>query len=278
MGSLETPFPYPGGKTRLADWILDQIPEHRRYVEVFGGAASVLFQKEPSPVEVYNDLNTDLTNFFETVVGQPDALADWLADVDYDPDRYDRWADAYYAGERSDDPVERAGRFYFLRYAAFNASIAHKSGFRGTDGASDPSVTWDRARSRERLRELADRFGGVEIRALDWRHVLAEFDGPETVFYLDPPYLDREHYYRSTEFAHDELAATLADLDGRWLVSYDRVPDALAREDVFVVETDHYYHMAASGGDGETTERLVCNFDPGVADDRRGQADLAAFS
>jgi DNA adenine methylase len=279
MSALRTPFPYPGGKSNLADWILDQFPtDYRRYVEVFGGAASVLYRKDPSPEEVYNDLNTDLTHFFETVRDRPDDLADWLADKDYSEERFDSWADAYYAGERSDDPVERAGRFYFLRYSQFSGSIANKSGFRPAEGEASPARTWRNARSRERLEELAARFAAVEIRALDWRHVLAEYDGPETVFYLDPPYVGREHHYRCTEFAHDDLAATLADLDGRWLVSYDRLPEALAdREDLFVASTDAYYTMGnGTGGGRETVEQLVCNFDPGTGA-RVEQTDLAAF-
>ena len=281
MTSLRTPFPYPGGKANLADWILDQFPtDYRRYVEVFGGAASVLYQKQPSPEEIYNDLNTDLTHFFETVRDRPADLADWLTDKDYSKTRFDRWADAYYAGERTDDPVERAGRFYFLRYSQFSASIAHKSGFRPADGAVDPAQTWRSARSHDRLAELADRFADVEICAADWRTILAEYDGPDVLFYLDPPYVDREHHYRCTEFAHDELAATLADLDGRWLVSYDRLPPGLADpEDLFVVSTDAYHTMGnGTGGGREAVERLVCNFEPGVAEQERGQPDLAAFS
>jgi DNA adenine methylase len=278
MTSLRTPFPYPGGKSNLADWILDQFPPHERYVEVFGGAASVLYQKDQSPEEVYNDLNTDLTHFFETVRDRPDDLADWLADKDYSKTRFDRWADAYYEGERADDPVERAGRFYFLRYSQFSASIAYKSGFRPAEGEADPARTWRNARSRERLADLAARFAGVEIRALDWRTVLAEYDDRETVMYLDPPYIDREHHYRCTEFAHADLAATLADLDARWLVSYDRLPEALAdREDLFVVSTDAYYTMGnGTGGGRETVERLVCNFDSGTGT-RVEQTDLTAF-
>ncbi|WP_128478350.1 DNA adenine methylase [Halorussus pelagicus] len=276
MTTLQTPFPYVGGKSRLADWICAHLSDHQRYVEVFGGAASVLFHKTPAPEEVYNDLNTDCTHFFETVRDQPDALADWLADVDYTEERFDHWADAYFAGERADAAVKRAGRFYFLRYAQYNAAIAHRSGFRAGEKRAR---RWRKARSRGRLRTLADRFAGVEIRALDWRDVLAEYDDPDAVFYLDPPYLGREHYYRATEFAHDELADALADLDADWLVSYDDLPAALAdREDLFVVSTDHNHHMGAySKDDCSATERLVCNFDPGVADDDRGQTDLAAF-
>lgn len=278
MSTLRTPFPYPGGKSNIADWILDQLPPHECYVEVFGGAASVLYRKDPSSEEIYNDLNTDLTHFFETVRDRPGDLSDWLADKDYSEDRFDRWADAYYAGERSDNPVERAGRFYFLRYSQFSGSIANKSGFRPPEGEASPARTWRNARSRERLAELAARFADVKIRALDWRHVLAEYDGPDVVFYLDPPYVGREHHYRCTEFAHDDLAATLADLDGRWLVSYDRLPEALAaREDLFVVSTDAYYTMGnGTGGGRETVERLVCNFDPGTGV-RIEQTELAAF-
>ena len=68
MTSLRTPFPYIGDKSNIADWILDQFPtDYRRYVEVFGGAASVLYRKDPSPEEVYNDRNTGITAFFETL-------------------------------------------------------------------------------------------------------------------------------------------------------------------------------------------------------------------
>lgn len=62
-------FPFPGGKSRLATWILDLVPEHECFVTVFGGAAGVLVNKDPdeSAVEVYNDADGDLVHFFETL-------------------------------------------------------------------------------------------------------------------------------------------------------------------------------------------------------------------
>nr|WP_284010312.1 DNA adenine methylase [Halomicroarcula sp. YJ-61-S] len=78
-------FPFPGGKSRLASWILQEVPEHECFVEVFGGAAGVLVNKdtERSTVEVYNDLDEDLVHFFEVLREQPDELVEWLSAVPY---------------------------------------------------------------------------------------------------------------------------------------------------------------------------------------------------
>ena len=58
------PLPYVGGKNRLAKRIISLLPEHTTYVEAFAGGAQVLFHKQPSPVEVLNDINFDIANFF----------------------------------------------------------------------------------------------------------------------------------------------------------------------------------------------------------------------
>jgi len=62
----DTVFPYPGGKSQLASWILDWVTEQTCFVEVFGGAAGILVNKDPdmSSVEVYNNRDGDLVHFF----------------------------------------------------------------------------------------------------------------------------------------------------------------------------------------------------------------------
>ncbi len=62
MSKLKAPFAWIGGKSKLAPEIVARFPEHKRYIEVFGGALNVFYAKEPSKVEVVNDINGDLVN------------------------------------------------------------------------------------------------------------------------------------------------------------------------------------------------------------------------
>jgi len=51
----------------MVNKLLPLIPKHHTYVEVFGGAANLLLAKEPSAVEVYNDIDSGLVNFFRVI-------------------------------------------------------------------------------------------------------------------------------------------------------------------------------------------------------------------
>lgn len=61
---FKTPISYYGGKQKLATHILKRTPEHRLYAEVFTGGAAIFFAKEPSEIEVLNDTNKELINFY----------------------------------------------------------------------------------------------------------------------------------------------------------------------------------------------------------------------
>lgn len=126
-------FPYPGNKSRHSDWIISHLPEHECYVEPFGGAAGVLFNKPRSKVEVYNDLDGDIVHFFEVLRDRPEELQAWLERVPYARQLHEEWATAYYDGYRPDDDIERAGRWFFLRYSQFGGLYEPGKGFAGND-------------------------------------------------------------------------------------------------------------------------------------------------
>src|SRR6266576_1049473 len=95
---------YHGGKFVLAPWIISHFPEHRVYVEPYGGAASVLLRKERSYAEVYNDLDSEIVNLFRVARDNGKELIRVLALTPFAREEYQA------AWEATDDPLEQARR------------------------------------------------------------------------------------------------------------------------------------------------------------------------
>lgn len=273
-------FPYVGGKTNLAQWIISKIPQHTVYVEPFGGSAAVLLNKPRSTVEVFNDLDGDVVHFFEVVRERPDELAEWCRRTPFSEELHNRWVRQFYNAERPDDPVERAGRWMFLRYTQFGGKYSGPSGFkrdtpRCEQGASSP---WRDAPNR--VDAVCERLQGVSIQNADYSEVIDRYDSPETVFYADPPYLGKEDTYRVDEFGHADLAAQLEEIEGYALVSYTDRPDSLYSD--WLELSREFGHDAGNrtGHTKEVTERLLCNFNPAKEPDPAwaGQATLGEVS
>ncbi|WP_181691376.1 DNA adenine methylase [Natronomonas sp. LN261] len=266
-------FPWPGGKGRRSEWLLSRMPAHDCYVEAFGGSAALLYNKPRSHNEVYNDVNDDLVQFFEILRERDDELAEWVRDVPYSRSLHSEWIDDYLDGYRPEDSIERAGRFWCLRYMQFAAKPFEKAGFK-VRNYRNPARTFDNAKGR--LREIADRFRAVTIENRDCVDILEGYDAtwddpdePDVLFYLDPPYVGTEHYY-ALEFDHEAFVEALMNIDGRWMCSYSELPGSLvacligaAREgdDHYVLSRERRHRMTRSNA-SETTERLICNFDP----------------
>jgi DNA adenine methylase len=253
-------FPYPGGKSYLAPWIIDHIPDHDCYVEPFAGSAAVLTRKPESKVEVVNDRDGDITQFLITLRDNPTELREWVETTPYSRDLHRKYANAYYSGYRPDDAVERAGRFFYLRYSQFAGKYRTKSGFR-SGSTRNKAETLNRAASH--LDAFAERLQSVQIENRDYATVFDRFDGPRTVFYCDPPYVDEgDALYSGEEFNHQRFVSELESLEGEWLVSYTKLPDGLS--DHHVVAKSQAQRMSDAHDDAkkQRVERLVCSFDP----------------
>ena len=251
-------FPYYGGKTHYASTIAGLMPAHRRYVEAFGGGASVLLNKPRSDIEVFNDADEHLVNFFRVLRRCEDELREWLRACPYSRAEHERWARQFYgAGEVPTDldGVSRAGRWFLLRHTQYASVTKGKSGF---------STPYERNEARsyrkniDRLDAIRERFADVVVECDDYTALIDRYDGPETFWYFDPPYVGNEHEYLG-EFSHEVFVATVADLEGDWMVSYRELPDGL-RDLADTVET----FQATDRADGakKATERLVLNYDP----------------
>ncbi|MFC3960346.1 DNA adenine methylase [Halovivax cerinus] len=255
-------FPYIGGKTRLAQWVIDHLPPHTCYVEPFGGSASVLLNKPRSDVEVFNDKDSDVVTFFRVAREQPDALAEWCERVPFSEQLHDEWSDQFFAGDRPADDVEHAGRWLFLRYSQYAGKVARKSGFKREspidERGSRNARNWVNA--PERIETVADRFRGVSVVHEDYQDVIERYDSPETVFYLDPPYYEKEDLYLESA-DHAALECALSGIEGYALVSYTEIPPGLHEGEQWAVIEREATHSAAGNGKA-VTERLITNFEP----------------
>lgn len=271
-------FGYPGNKASLSDWVLDHVADHRLYVEVFGGAAGVLANKPPSHNEVYNDIDEDLVQFFDVLRDRPDELVEFLQRVPYSREKYDEWVVPWYHEDwRPDDPVKRAGVFFFHRCVAFGGTYQYEPGF-ATSATRNQARTF--SGQVDRLEEFADRFREVVIENLDWWEALDKYDDSDALFYLDPPYYNTRNRYRYGKgFDHDELASALEDVDADWIASYGELPPSIQDQAETIVDRTVRYQMSAGyNGDADSsTETLAMSYDP-TSIDLFGQSQLSRFA
>jgi len=258
---------YPGAKARLAPWILDHLPDHNTFVEVFGGSAAVLVHKPESINEVYNDIDDDLVEFFEVLRDRPDDLLDWLRGTPYSRTLYQRFADAYHSGDRADDPVVRAGRYWYLVQAGFNGDLTKRNSFSTSTSARGypcDSQARNYHRSRKRLDAFAERFQSVIVECLDWREVIDRYDSTTTAFYVDPPYsgVRSEGYYPHHDIDHAGLVDRLTDIEGDAVVSYGELPVSPPDSWTLRERTETSTLSRGNGEDKECPERLLLTFDP----------------
>ena len=190
MSGVRVPLPsrppvrYYGSKWRLAPWILSHFPAHTCYVEPYAGGANVLLRKLPVTYEVYNDLDREVVHFFRTL---REHTADLLRAIDLTPYSRLELDEAY---EATDDPLERARRFYVRSWQAFHPGQPNqRTGWRRqTQGGRGKSVVKD-WNDTARLLPVVERLKHVQIECDTAEAVIRNFDGPDTLFYLDPPYL-----------------------------------------------------------------------------------------
>lgn len=209
-------FAYPGGKWPIRHLVVSQFPEHQTYVDVFGGSAAILLWKEKSRGEVFNDKNTDIVNFFRVVKHRPAELAE--------SSRYWLHSRAEFDQVRESplplDEIERAIRFWTLTCDSFGARGKNY----GTSRLGIHSVT----HARLYLAEVSERLKDVHIENLDFARCIEIYDGPDTFFYLDPPYLDTrggEGYYdQLSKEEWKNLASTLGSIKGKFLLSSNDHP------------------------------------------------------
>lgn len=223
-----------GGKWLLAPWIIGHFPRHRVYVEPFGGAASVLLRKPRAYAEVYNDLDDLVVNLFR-VLRDPESAELLRARLALTPFARTEFEAAW---DDSGDDVERARRLIARSFMGFGSNAhsdlgkgAKTTGFRANSNRSGTTPAHDWANFPDVLPAVVERLRGVTIERRPAIQVMATHDGPDTLHYVDPPYLpetrnrknrfDPKHQYRHelTIDDHVQLLEALRGLAGMVVLS-----------------------------------------------------------
>lgn len=185
-------FSWYGGKTSQLKWLLPIIDgtPHITYVEPFGGSAAVLLNKKQSPVEIYNDLYSDVVNFFSVLRNQREQLLPLLELTPYSREEFAESCDTL----ETDTDLERARKFFIrarqVRTGLATTASAGRWGYEIKNSRRGMALVVSRWLSAiEGLEDVCVRLRNVQLENLDAIDVIKRYDTSETLHYLDPPYL-----------------------------------------------------------------------------------------
>ncbi len=263
---MNSPIKWVGSKRTMSRTVINLIPEHTIYVEPFFGGGSIFFHKNRSKIEVINDQNDLLINFYQVVEKYPDELrkkfdyvlqsrslflqyrkTDWTkfaVKIDDDgPDAIDK-------------KVDKAFRFYYLiRNAYCGLYRVNKKGEFNAPfcGATNSVKDWGIRKlcgqffNLDWIRPAHERLKGATIECKDYIEILKKFDGEKTFFFMDPPY-DTDYAYSLDGFDYDLLLDQVRNLKGPWLLTLNsELHDKFKEFPIFKVEVPENMNASMRG-------------------------------
>ena len=255
---------YPGSKWRIANQIIALFPEHRIFVDVFGGGGNIIFRKQPSMIEVYNDLDRGMVNLFRVLqsVEQSEKLKHMLKHTLYSREEYER---AHL------DHCHDAVLWAWSILVRAQMGYATRGGHSRTGFSSNVTENHDRAGNWRRKVDVFDsfveRFRGVVVENRDYRDMLSVYkDSVDALLYVDPPYpastRNRAMYRHEmmSDDQHRELATVLKPSKAKVVLSGYAC-------DLYDMELFADWHRVtiaarAEGKNSARTEVLWMNFNP----------------
>ena len=273
-------FGWYGGKFSHLDWLLPLLPKATHYCEPFGGSAAVLLNREPSPIETYNDIDGEVVNFFRVLRDQKDALTEAIGLTPFSREEFER---AISEPTEGLSDLERARRFYVRARQvrtglAQTASTGRWAHCRLTSRAGMAGAVSRWLGSVEDLPEIAQRLLRVQIENDTAINVIKRYDNEETLFYCDPPYPhssrgDNNAYrYEMADYEHRKLARVLKDVKGKVALSgyHCDLLDDLYRDWKAIEAPVKKIHSVKT----ERVEVLWVDYDVRIEDEGRWQMTL----
>lgn len=260
-GVNKTPITYWGGKQRLVPLILSLIPTHKLYCEPFVGGGAVLFAKEPSEIEVINDLNGDVVNFYRVCHHNFTKLQNLIKSTPHSRQVYRETLEILKKTDQN-DPVKRAWALWTQANMSFAAKLFHGYAYERKSSKVLKTFLNKKIAFTPAVR---DRLEMVDMENNDAFQVIKSRDTDESFFYCDPPYFNSTmgHYDGYTKKDFEELLSTLSNVKGSFLLSSypSDILDKYTRNQQWSVLTKKTGVLASKQRDKMKIEVLTANYD-----------------
>jgi len=222
-------FGWYGGKYSHLDWLIPLLPKTNHYCEPFGGSAAVLLNREPSPVETYNDIDGEVVNFFKALRDKKEELLYAIGMTPFSREEFVEAISTNGNGNHLTD-VERARRFFIRARQvrtglAQTASVGRWANCLNTSRAGMAGAVSRWLGSVEGLEYISSRLLRVQIEHDDAFVVIKRYDSDNTLFYCDPPYPhasrgdSKAYQYELTDAEHLKLSQLLHSVKGKVALS-----------------------------------------------------------
>ncbi len=214
---MKTPITYYRGKQNLVTTILPLIPNHVTYTESFVGGGAIFWSKPKSEVEIINDYNRELINFYECVKNEFIEL-EKLVRITLHSRTLHADATVIYNNPHMFDKLKRAWAVWTLAAQSFSSMLDGSFGYDRVSGGSSKKVMSKRDEFTE---ELAIRMQNVQIENTDALRVIRSRDYKDAFHYCDPPYFNSDcgHYDGYSKEDFESLLKTLTEVEGKFLMS-----------------------------------------------------------
>lgn len=246
-----------GGKSLLTDKIIPLMPPHHCYCEVFAGAAWMMFRKEPSKVEIINDINSDLVTLYRVVQNHLEEFIRYLKWLLVAREEFDRFM---MQDTSTLTDIQRSVRFYYLMKTGYGARLKNPS----FSIASTRPSNFNLLRIEEELSAAHLRLSREYVENRPYSKVIERNDKPETLFYVDPPYYGCEDYYGNGIFSREDfttLRDQLTRIQGKFILSINDVPEIRELfKDFTILEVPTRYSVA-SHSVKPVVELLIINYE-----------------
>jgi len=252
---MKSPLAYIGGKSKLSETIIDMIPEHLAYCEVFAGAAWVFFRKDLSKYEVINDLDSELVTFYRVLQNHLEEFLKQFKWLLSSREWFEDWKRQQEAGGLTD--IQRAARYYYLQRHSFGGRVRNRTF--GVGQLRLPKINL--LRLEEELSAIHLRLVRVTIENLPWQEFVTRYDRPQTFFYLDPPYWKAPVYRHNLELEdYQEMAVVLAEIKGKFILSINDLREMRSTFRKFNIKPVTLKYSVAEKTSTVGKELLVSNF------------------